>query len=121
MDKYIEVADGHHVTEKQKGQLLIQLCNDNGKSFIATLHNVLLASDLHDRLFSIITVMSLGHTYIFHKGFCTVYFREKENNVVTLPYSSQRKDAFLGKTKDISKKKNYQQERKFLYNYYIKY
>ena len=45
-DKYIEVADGHHVTAKQKGQVQIQMCNDNGKTFIATLYNVLLAPDL---------------------------------------------------------------------------
>ena len=37
-DKYIEVADGHHVTAKQKGQVQIQTCDDNGKSFIATLY-----------------------------------------------------------------------------------
>ena len=41
-DKYIEVADGHHVTAKQKGQVRIKMCNDNEKPFIATLHNVLL-------------------------------------------------------------------------------
>ena len=50
-NKYIEVADGHHVTAKQKGQVQIQMCDDNGKSFIATLHNVLLAPYLRDRLF----------------------------------------------------------------------
>ena len=51
MDKYIEVADGHHVTDKQKGQVRIKMCDDNGKPFITTLHNVLLAPDLSDRLF----------------------------------------------------------------------
>ena len=50
-DKYIEVVDGHHVTAKQKGQVRIQMCNNNGKTFIATLYNVLLAPDLCDRLF----------------------------------------------------------------------
>ena len=44
-DKYIEFADGHHVTAKQKGQVQIQMCDDNGNPFIATLHKVLLASD----------------------------------------------------------------------------
>ena len=73
-DKYIEDADGHHVTEKQKGQVQIRMCDDNRKSFIATLHNIILAPDLCDRLFSIITLMNSGHTCIFHKGFCTVYF-----------------------------------------------
>ena len=45
-DKYIEVGDGHHVTAKQKGQVPIKMWTDNGKTFIATLHNVLLAPDL---------------------------------------------------------------------------
>ena len=42
-DKYIEAADRHHVTAKPKGQVQIKMCNHNGKPFIATLHNVLLA------------------------------------------------------------------------------
>ena len=45
-DRYIEVADGHHVTAKQKGQVQIKICDDHGDPFIATLHNVLLAPDL---------------------------------------------------------------------------
>ena len=36
-DKYIEVADGHHVMAKQKGQVQTQMCDDNGNTFIATL------------------------------------------------------------------------------------
>ena len=48
-DKYIEVADVHHVAAKQKRQAQIK---------IATLHNVLLAPDLYDRLFSIIKLMN---------------------------------------------------------------
>ena len=76
-DKFIEVADGHHVTAKKKGSVRIQMCDDNGKTFVATLYNVLLAPDLCDRLFSIITLMNAGHKIRFHKGFCTVYLREK--------------------------------------------
>ena len=34
MDKYIEVADVHHVTAKKKGQVQIKMCNDNGYPFI---------------------------------------------------------------------------------------
>ena len=45
-DKNIEVADGHHVMAKQKGRVQIQMCDDNGNIFIATLYNVLLAPDL---------------------------------------------------------------------------
>ena len=50
-DKYIEVTDGHHVTEKQKVQVQIKIYDDNGDNFIATLHNVLMAPDLYDRIF----------------------------------------------------------------------
>ena len=46
MDKYIEVADVHHVTAKQKLLTRIKMCDDNGKTFIATLYNVLLPRDL---------------------------------------------------------------------------
>ena len=44
--KYIEVADGNFVTAKQTGEVKIKMCDDNGKLFIATLYNVLLAPDL---------------------------------------------------------------------------
>ena len=71
-DKHIGVADGNHVTAKQKGQVRIKMCDNNRYPFIATLHNLILASDLCDRLFSIITLINLGHTCLFHKGFCTV-------------------------------------------------
>ena len=80
------------------------MCDGNGKSFIATLHNVLLAPDLCDRLFSIITLMNSGHTCLFHKGFCTRYFGAENKNTVTLPHSAQRKHAFLGKIMEKSKK-----------------
>ena len=40
-DKYIEVADEHHVTAKQKGEVRIKMCDYNRKTFIAILYNVL--------------------------------------------------------------------------------
>ena len=86
-DKYIDVTDRHHVMAKQKGQVQIQMCDDNRKYFIATLYYVLLAQDLWYKLFSIIKLMNAGHTCLYHKGFCTVYFRAKEKNAVTLPHS----------------------------------
>ena len=104
-DKHIEVTDGHHVTEKQKGQVRIKMCNNHGDPFISTLHRVLLETCLCDRLFSIIKLMNSGHNCLFHKGFCNVYLGPKEKNAVTLPNSAQRKHAFLGKTKEISKRK----------------
>ena len=85
--KHIEVADGHHVIAKQKEQVRIKMCDNNRDPFIATFHNILLATDLCNRLFSIITLMNPGHTCLFHKGFCTVYFGAKEKIVVTLPHS----------------------------------
>ena len=117
-DKFIEVADGHHVTSKQKGSVRIQMCDDNGKTFVTTLYNVLLAPDLCDRLFSIITLMNYGHMCLFHKEFCTVYFGAKEDNAVTLPQSAQRKHAFTGKIQDVSKKNT--ARKKFSLELYIK-
>ena len=103
-DKFIEVADVHHVTAKQKGSVRIQRCDDNGKTFVATLYNVLLEPDLCDRLCSIIKLMNAGHTCLFHRGFCTVYFGPKEDNAVTLPHIALRKSAFSGHIEDVSKK-----------------
>ena len=48
--------------------------------------------------------MNAGHTCLFHKGFCTVYFGAKEDNAVTLPHSALRKHAFSGKRVESSKK-----------------
>ena len=87
------------------------MCDDNGKTFIATLYHVLLAPDLCDRLFSIVTLFNAGHTCILYKGFCTVYFGADKKNVVTLPHSAQRKHAFTVKIKNMSKK-NKSPERK---------
>ena len=49
-DKHIEVLEGHHVTEKQKVQVQIKMCDNNGYPFIATLHNVLLAPYLCEQV-----------------------------------------------------------------------
>ena len=88
------------------------MCDDNGKPFIATLNNVLLAPDLCNRLFSIITLINSGHTCLFHKGFCTVYFGADKRNAVTLPHSAQRKHAFTGKIKNMSKKNKFPARKK---------
>ena len=50
-DKHIEVAGIHQVTAKQKGQVRIKMCDGHGYSFITTLHNVLFAPNLCNRLF----------------------------------------------------------------------
>ena len=49
--------------------------------------------------------MNLGHTCLFHKGFCMVYFRDTRENAATPPHSAQRKHAFLGEIKEMSKSK----------------
>ena len=48
--------------------------------------------------------MNAGHTYLFHKWFCTVYLKAKEDNAVTLPHSAVRKHAFIGNIMESSKK-----------------
>ena len=73
------------------------MCNDNGKTFIATLYNVLLAPDLFDRLLSIVTFTNAGNTCLIKKVFCAVYFIAENKNEVTLPHSAQSKHASAGK------------------------
>ena len=101
-------------SHQKKGQVRIKMCNNNGDPFIATLHKVLLAPDLCDRLFSIIALINLGHTCLFHKGFCTVYLVSKTKNAVTLSHIAQRKHAFWGKLRNGQKQENYHLKIKFL-------
>ena len=101
-DKHIEVADGHYITVKQKVQVQTKVWDNNGNTFIATLQNVLLAPIICDRLFTLINSV---HTYLFHKGFFTVYFEDKKENAVTLPHSAQSKYTSLVKTKEKAKSK----------------
>ena len=53
------------------------MCDDNGNPFIETLHNVVFTPDICNRLFSIITLMKLGHTRLFQKVFSMVYSGDK--------------------------------------------
>ena len=92
---------------KQKGQDQIKMCDNNGDSFIAILHNALLAPDICGRLFSIIMLMNLRHTCFFHKRFCMVYFAKKEKQSVTLPHSAKRKHTIkkMSKSKKLAPRK----------------
>ena len=99
MYKHVEVVDRHHVTSKQKVQVQIKMCDNNGDPFIATLHNIILTPYLCYGLFSIITLINSVHTCLLHEGFCTVYLGEKEKNVVTLTHSAQSKHIYLGEIK----------------------
>ena len=50
-----------------------------------------------------ISIINSGNTCLFHKGFCTVFFSENEDDMVILPHSSQQNHAFLVKTEEKSK------------------
>ena len=56
--------------------------------------------------------MNAGHTCIFHKGFCTVYFGADTRNVVTLTHSEQRKHSLTEKIKNMSKKNKFPARKK---------
>ena len=56
--------------------------------------------------------MNAGHTCLFHKGFCTLYFGANKRNAVILPYSAQRKHAFTGKIMEKSKKNKFPARKK---------
>ena len=56
--------------------------------------------------------MNAGHTCLFQKAFYTVYFGAKGDNEVTLPHSAQMKHVFLGKIKEMSKKKKVPEKEK---------
>ena len=71
------------------------MCDNNGDPFIATLYNVLLAADLCDKLFSIITLINSGYTCLFRKWFCTVYFGAKDKNACFLCALCGHVTAFL--------------------------
>ena len=88
------------------------MCNDHGYSFIATLHNVLLATELCDLLILIIKSMNSGRTYLLHQWFYTVYFIANKKKV-TLLHSAQRKHAFWGEIKEMSKTNNLPAKKKF--------
>ena len=79
------------------------MCYNNVKTSIDALYNVLLAPDLCDWLFSIITLINLVHTCLFHRYFCKVFFSDNKHNTVTLLYSAQKKGDFLVRTKENSK------------------
>ena len=49
---------------------------------------------------------------LFHKGFCTVYLLAEKKDAVTLPHSAQRKHAFSGKIKNMSKKNKFPARKK---------
>ena len=81
------------------------MCDNNGDTFIATLHKVILALDLCYRLSSIIVLIIWYILVYFIKGFTKMYFGAKEKNSVNSPQSAQRKHAFLGEIKEMSKTK----------------
>ena len=77
-NRYIEVTDRYHRMMNQKGRFQIKMCNNDGNRFIATLHNVLLAPNISNGLFLIITLMNLVHSCLIHKECCMVYFENEK-------------------------------------------
>ena len=75
----------------------------NGKPYITTLYNVIFTPDFCNWLFSIIMLMNLGHTWLFHKGFHMVFFCANLQNAVKLLHSAHRKHTLLVKTTEKSK------------------
>ena len=47
--------------------------------------------------------MNFGHTFLFHKNICTVFFSDNEYNAMISPHIAQRKHAFLVKATEKSK------------------
>ena len=84
-DGHIEFSDGNHVTAKRKVQGRIKMCDNNGDPLIATLHNVLLAPYLCDRLFLIIVIINLGNTCLLHKN-VFVHFTSDQKRKMPLHY-----------------------------------
>ena len=119
-DKNIEVADRHHVIAKKKGQVQIKMCDDNGYPFIATLHNVLLATDLCNILFSIIMLMNLGHTCLFQKGFALCTSEQKRKMQLHYHIIHKGNMYFCGKSRKCQRHINYYIKRKLVQNYCIK-
>ena len=60
------------------------MCDDNGKPFVATLHNILSAPDLCDRLFSIIKLMNSGNTCLFNQFFLHSVLRSKGEKYINI-------------------------------------
>ena len=69
---------------KKKGQGQIRICDNNRDSFIGTLHNVLLALDICDKLFSNIMLINLSHNCLSDKGFCTCTLATRRKKAGTL-------------------------------------
>ena len=92
-DQYIKVAVRNFLTAKQIGEVQIEIRDNNGKTFIDTLYNVLFAPDFFNWLFSIIALIHSVRTFLFHKWFCNFFFSNHKQNAVTIPHRTQRKHA----------------------------
>ena len=57
------------------------------------------------QVLKMIRLMNLVNNFLSQSGFCTLYFGSKYKKAVTLPHIAQRRHAFLGKIKEISKTK----------------
>ena len=85
------------------------------KSFTSdtTFSNYFLIVDAYSKIPKLYGMEKITTEEVMDK-LCTVYFRAKEKNAVTLTHSAQRKHAFWGEIKEMSKTRNYLLGRKFL-------
>ena len=96
-DRHIGVSDGNHITDKQKGNVPIIMCDDKVDTFIAPLHKILIAQIKCDGLFSIIKFRNSVHTCLFHKGLCMVYFGKRRKMRLHYHIVNSRNMLFGGK------------------------
>ena len=87
------------LSQQKTGKSQIKIRDEKGKPSVATLYNAIFNPDSCNRLFSIITLMNLGHTSLFHKGFYIGFFSANEQNAAKSPHSAQRKHELLIKIK----------------------
>ena len=102
-DKYVEVTGGSFIKSRHTVEAQMKMRDYNGKTFIATLYNVLFATDFCYRLSFIIASMLLGYTCFFHKGFFIVSFIDHKQNAVTLLQSVKKNSCIFSKNKVNSK------------------
>ena len=79
------------------------MCDNNGKSFIATLYNISSDTEFCNWSFFHYHVNELKTQLTFYKGFCTVFFSANEQKAVTWTHTTQQKHAILVKTKKKSR------------------
>ncbi len=80
----VEVADGHIINCSSTGKIIIQMYDDDGVQFSATLTDVMYVPGLSRRLFSITKFARHGHYAIVKHNATTLYFDGANGHPVTI-------------------------------------